>query len=94
MGKNNLEVKYKSHPHITSANLKILQMPVDGSKLNRKQGKSLQTETNMVSINNPWHNLLMRKKDYNPPISTRHKDTKRPKKLFVDMLEGEYASKN
>ena len=69
-------------------------MPVDGNLLSDKQEKSLQIKTMISTKNNPWHNLLVRKTDYNPPTyATKQKDTKRSKKLFVDMLEGEYAYK-
>ena len=65
-------------------------MPVDGNLQSEKQEKSLQIKAMVSTKNNPWHNLLVRKTDYNPPTyATRQKDTKRSKKLFVDMLEGE-----
>lgn len=63
----------------------------NNEKLNNKQEKSLKT---MISSKNPWHSLLVRKKDYYQPIKNRQKDSKRSKKLFVDLLEGEYTEKD
>ena len=60
----------------------------NNEKLDNKQEKSLKT---MISSKNPWHSLLVRKKDYYQPTKNRQKDSKRSKKLFVDLLEGEYT---
>ena len=47
----------------------------------------------MISSKNPWHSILLRKKDYQKSNMSKQKESKRSKKLFVDLLEGMYQTK-
>ena len=48
----------------------------------------------MISSKNPWHSILLRKKDYQKSNMSKQRESKRSKKLFVDLLEGMYQTEN